>query len=129
MMFCGDMARICTGIQFYQQKKFINKPVIKKPVKSKFAAFKASMKSSAPAQTIEHDWGLFKVTSPIRKPTYHCEGIHVNKDISILNSVIDFYDKIWGQKCVFTVSQLTLIFIPCLLYCFITLLTFQIHQI
>lgn len=59
----------------YQQKKNVNKPVLKKPVKSKFAAFKASLKSSAaPAQTIEHDWGLFKVTSPLRKPSYHCEG-------------------------------------------------------
>ncbi|XP_062601997.1 neurofilament heavy polypeptide-like [Saccostrea cucullata] len=57
------------------KKKVVNKPVIKKPVKSKFAAFKASLKAStAPAQTIEHDWGLFKVTSPIRKPTYHCEA-------------------------------------------------------
>ncbi|XP_061175405.1 uncharacterized protein LOC133184373 [Saccostrea echinata] len=56
------------------KKKVVNKPVMKKPVKSKFAAFKASLKAStAPAQTIEHDWGLFKVTSPIRKPTYHCE--------------------------------------------------------
>uniref|UniRef100_K1PS34 Disks large-associated protein 5 n=1 Tax=Magallana gigas TaxID=29159 RepID=K1PS34_MAGGI len=57
------------------KKKNVNKPVLKKPVKSKFAAFKASLKSSAaPAQTIEHDWGLFKVTSPLRKPSYHCEA-------------------------------------------------------
>ena len=59
----------------YLQKKNINKPILKKPVKSKFAAFKASMKSSVgTAETIEHDWGLFKVTSPLRKPAYHCEG-------------------------------------------------------
>lgn len=67
----------------YQQKKNVNKPVLKKPVKSKFAAFKASLKSSAaPAQTIEHDWGLFKVTSPLRKPSYHCEGKRDIKDMS-----------------------------------------------
>lgn len=65
----------------YQQKKNVNKPVLKKPVKSKFAAFKASLKSSAaPAQTIEHDWGLFKVTSPLRKPSYHCEGKRDKRD-------------------------------------------------
>jgi hypothetical protein len=91
-MFCIDMTYIGTCIHFYHQKKCINKPVMKKPVKSKFAAFKASMKSSAPANTIEHDWGLFKVTSPIRTPAKHCKGMPVKKDISIF-IFNDSYDE------------------------------------
>ena len=60
----------------------MNKPVIKKPVKSSFAAFRAQMKKTAnqppegsdKAETKTIDFGFFKVASPVKTPSPHCEG-------------------------------------------------------
>jgi len=64
----------------------VTKPVVKKPVKSKFAAFRAQMQKKAEggdsspcgAHTVEEKVfempGFFKVESPVRTVKFHCEG-------------------------------------------------------
>lgn len=68
----------------------MSKPVANKPaVKSKFAAFRAQMKKKqeevekspnvAAMQEEEKVFeapGFFKVSSPVRTPKFHCEGLY-----------------------------------------------------
>lgn len=50
-------------------------------MKSKFAAFRAKIKAPDTTpnknEVKEFDAGFFKVASPVKVPTFHCEGILV----------------------------------------------------
>ncbi|XP_052085181.1 uncharacterized protein LOC127722331 [Mytilus californianus] len=55
------------------KKKVAPKAVVKKPVKSKFSAFRAQMKNkSIAAEDKTFDFGFFKVQSPVKSPKPHC---------------------------------------------------------
>lgn len=57
------------------QKKVAPKAVVKKPVKSKFSAFRAQMKNkNSASEDKTFDFGFFKVQSPVKSPKPHCAG-------------------------------------------------------
>ncbi|XP_071121145.1 microtubule-associated protein futsch-like isoform X2 [Mytilus edulis] len=55
------------------KKKVAPKAVVKKPVKSKFSAFRAQMKNkNSASEDKTFDFGFFKVQSPVKSPKPHC---------------------------------------------------------